>query len=238
MLAHAALAAACLTAPAALSGCLTPRDDGEVGAQAVPAEAAAAVPARRTDGLPAARGPLQMPLRGGLALVVRRFGDLTGQHVVMDEATRARLEEADLGVDGGFAVPPADVWTFVENLLFEKRFVIASLAEERTGLLAVYSLDVRRGSQAIGSWITVAPEDIAGWTAHPALLAQTVIEIPNDVRLAANSLRGLLSDSSYQAALPVGEHGLLLRGTGRQVAQWAEILRSAARSEPAGAGRR
>jgi hypothetical protein len=65
------------------------------------------------------------------------------------------------------------------------------------------------------------------------VLAQTVLDLNGiDARALSNAMRALIVDQNVQQILPLGKADqLLLLGSGRQVADWAGMLRDAAQRE-------
>ncbi|MEM7310969.1 MAG: hypothetical protein AAF682_30145 [Planctomycetota bacterium] len=170
---------------------------------------------------------------GDLRLVdlLLEFSRVTGQNIVMSQSTRAQVEQVEVGLLGGVTVPEAEVYSFVEGLLFRHRFVLAEIRHSDPPLLAIYHPDSRDN---VGHWVEVEEGRIADYANHHALCVQTMSNVwPLDARQVATSMRSMTSDSSRQRMLALSEHTLLMSGTGAEVAGWVELLKAAAASQQA-----
>ncbi len=122
-------------------------------------------------------------------------------------------------------MPAAEVYPFVESILAHHDVFISPLKGGEVPLLGVYPLGTPRRGR-LTTFTFVRSEDVAGLMDHPALLVQTVLLLPNtDVRQLSTSFRTLFADQQRQSMVPSGEHSVLIRGAGREVAECVEYLR-------------
>jgi hypothetical protein len=213
----------CLLA-AALAGCFIAPEPSPTQAaeRAAPARAAFPLPA---GGIAiAAEGPDGGPT---LADVLRDFAQAAGQNVSIDAPTRQALEQAPAGLLRAVEVPAAALYAYVETLLFERGFVVSELRASEPRLLGIYS--TRAGGLGCAPARAVPQEEIQLYRDHPALLVSTVLHLPSiDVRQLGNSLRALASERSATTIVPLGATStLLIKGTGREVAELALMLEQA-----------
>ena len=80
---------------------------------------------------------------------------------------------------------------------------------------------------APGPYLNIPAERIGELSAHPALLVQTVVDLPHvEVRMIGNSLRQLFVGDVSAGVLPVAQSSsMILAGTGRQVSGVYAMLR-------------
>lgn len=196
------------------------------------------------DALPPASGPLAVPQfeAEGLTLgdLLREFAELTDQHLVMTEQTRQVMQQTPVVMGGTKEIPAAEVYSFVEGLLTFHGFFTARLKGGQRPLLGVYwSRDNSVAGIATAPRLTVPAEELGSYADHPAFLIQTVLELSYmDTRQLSTSLRGMLRDTNTQTLLAVGEHGIVLAGTGQWVAEMASVMRAADEEERAAWERR
>lgn len=189
------------------------------------------------DALPAASGPLAIPQfeAEGLTLgdLLRDFASLTDQHLVMTEQTRQVMQQTPVVMGGSREVPAAEVYAFVEGLLTFHGFYTARLKGGQRPLLGVYWIrDNNVPSVNTAPRLTVPADELERYAGHPAFLIQTVVELPHvDTRQLSTSLRGMLRDTNTQTLLAVGDHGIVLAGTGQWVAEMAAVMKAADEEE-------
>ncbi len=187
------------------------------------------------DPLAPATKPLAVPADREYSLqdLLIAFADSTGQLLAIGNEARAILAQTPVGLNAAAEVPPEDVYSFVEGLLAHHHVVLALLARGKRPMLGVYPLMGGR-SVPFSAWLSVPAEELPRYRDHAALLVQTVVVLPSlDVRQAATSFRGLLRDTDHQTLLATGEHTLVLRGTGRFVADTVAMLEQVARANEA-----
>jgi len=169
--------------------------------------------------------------------LLRELGKCTGQEVLMDSDAEELLSTQHLPLLAGAEVPAAEVYPFVEGILAHHSVYIAPVKGGSVPMLGVYptALLQRGGSQnqrASIAWTVVPADEVSVFEDHPALFIQTVIHLPSlDVRQVSTSMRVLFSDPFTGSVVPIGEHSLLVRGSGRTVAQTVEFLRLCEESE-------
>ena len=178
------------------------------------------------DDLPAAEEGLALPDFDAedvtLGDLLRDFARVTDQHVVMTEQTRTAMQQTPVVVGGMSEIPPDEVYPFVEGLLFFHGYFSAQLKGGRRPLLGIYS----QREANLAPRKAVKEEDLEKYEDHPAFLIQTVIDLPYlDVRQLSTSLRGMLRDTNTQMLLAVGDHGIVLAGTGQFVTEAAKLMR-------------
>ena len=168
--------------------------------------------------------PDDMP---SVADVLRDFADVTGQNVHVSPDTRQQLASTPIGLLDDVTIPPGEVYTFVESLLFQAHCVMAHVRAQSPPLIAVYSLE-NRDTQWIDGWVEIDQGSAASYADHPALLVQTVVDVtPLDANQIGGSMRMLARQQFYQSVLPIGRDAVLLRGTGADVAAWKALLDTA-----------
>ena len=162
------------------------------------------------------------------------FSSATGQQIHVSQSARNMLAQIDVGLLGEAEVPGSEIYSFVENLLFQNNFVMAELRSEEPRLLGIHSLSGNESSW-ISRYAEVPGTELEQYVDHPALLVQSVVEVsPLDARHIVAALRPLMRHSSYQSLLNVGDgNSIIMRGTGSDVAGWAALLETAVEQQEA-----
>lgn len=226
-----ALALAGLLVPAAPA--LAPVDPGTNAPADTDAHVAISV-ALTEDGLfPAATEDLALAWPDGsegltLLDVVHAYGAVTGQRLAMRADTINTLRSTRAPIDRPTSVPATEVQGFVEAMLRAEDVMITIDRAAEPRLIGVHSLQtayrngIRSRAQAVDS------DDVELMRRHPAMLFQTVVDLPNvDVRQMSNSMRTLIVDANTQQMLPAGnEHSMVVIGYGPMVADMVEQLRA------------
>ncbi len=181
---------------------------------------------RSADILPQPSGPLSLELGESATMkdLLARFAELTGATLVLDGQVGAQLSQAPLllGVKG--EVPKDEVYPFVEGLLSFQRISLALIKGGARPLLGAY----HGNNAAFAPRLRVTEAEVERFAAHSALLVETTLTLDAlDVRELAAAMRSLVTDSSTQAVLPAGTHGMILRGTGADIASFAAFARTA-----------
>jgi len=185
-------------------------------------------PARDDSILAAVQRPMTLS-RGSthgesLSGILREFAEVTQQQVVMDAQVEQLVSATSLKLRGDVEVPVPEVYAFVEGVLLNQGLVIASVKEGVVPVLGVYSL--RHDSIQRAPYLSVTPAEAASYASHPALLVQTVLELAyTDGRELQTQIRPLITQP-YQSVLALGDHGVMVRGTGSWVASMTEVLHS------------
>ena len=156
------------------------------------------------------------------------FSELTGQQIHMSAQARNTMAQTDVGLLGSVHVPGDQLYSFLENLLFQNGFVMAELRSSEPRLLGIHSLWGNESHQ-ISRFVEVPGEQIARYADHPALLVQSVIDVGAlEARQVVNSLRPLMRNTNYQTMLAAGNgNSVIMRGTGADLAGWASLLEKA-----------
>ncbi|MEW6072959.1 MAG: hypothetical protein AB1726_10270 [Planctomycetota bacterium] len=211
-------------AAAVLVGCLSPSPAETPPVRTAPLERGGDLlpPATRALVVPgtAEADPSLLDLLGELALC-------TGQKLLMDDPTRQYLRTTSLPLLAATEVPAGEVYTFAEAILFHHGVYLAPVKGGHVPMLGVYVPNVGRGQTPMlrMNWVSVPPETISHYLDHPALLVETAVHLPStEVRQLATTMRQLWPDQYTQAMVPVGDHGVLIRGTGRDVARTVAFL--------------
>jgi hypothetical protein len=154
------------------------------------------------------------------------FCSVTGEEVHATTRTREKLRATPVGLLGGVTVPPAEVYAFIEHLLFQEHFLVADLRRTEPRLLAVHTIADGSEAQWISGWRAVDAADLGAYADHPALLVEATIDVaPLNAQHVSNSLRGMLRNNQYQSVYAVGDApSVVVRGTGRDVAGMARLL--------------
>ncbi len=152
-----------------------------------------------------------------------------------DVQTAKRLEETALRLTADVVVPAESAYAFVESLLEQHEFFVSVMHPGEPLTVGVHGA-------LNGAWrvphFDVPPEHMAFLRAHPALRVQSNVVLASiDVLTLGNSLRSLNSGDPFGEPIP-NTHGVVLRGTGRVVADLIAVLKrvdadSAADSAPA-----
>lgn len=183
-----------------------------------------------SDRLPDPIGPMRIPDEAADELrlfdVVKELGRLTHQQIVVSDGARQALSQTSIGiVQGGFDVPAGDVYAFVEGLLFHHGFYLSVV---NSGQFPVLSIDWAFDKTGLRTlhWLQIDAAQVETYGTHPALLVQVTVDTaPIDARQLGSSLRGMMTDSLRQGIFPISaEAGVILRGTGRQVADMARLV--------------
>lgn len=203
----------------------------------------AAPSAAREDVLPPAIRTLVVPgnveEQPTLLELLRELGKCTGQEILMDNEAEELLSTQHLPLLAGAEVPAAEVYPFVEGILAHHSVYVAPVKSGSVPVLGVYPTALLQRSgpsnqRASIAWTVVKAEELSHFEDHPALFIQTVIHLPSmDVRQVATSMRVLFSDPFTGSVVPIGDHSLLVRGSGRTVAQTVEFLRLCEEAEKA-----
>jgi len=179
-----------------------------------------------SDLLPAPTGPLRVDFGEDTTLgeILSAFAANTGQHVLLDGRTEAVLAQRPVVLGGATEVPAAEVYAFVEGLLYFHDLFVAPIKGGERPLLGVYSEGhgLRKATP-----MDVAEQELERYADHPALLIRTTVQLTKtDVRQLATSLRAMLMDTNTQLLLPVGDNSILMGGTGSDVARLARTMRA------------
>lgn len=221
------LAGAALLAPLGVSG-----DRSATAQDAEPGP----VSLERTleDHFPTPGSPLAIAedIEGRMTLegLLREFTRATGQNLHATPYTRELLASTPIGLYSGVEVPPEEVYSFVESLLFQYGFVVSELRAQSPPLLAIQSLDDNE-TQSNVRFVEVDHADIEAYRDHPALLVQCVVPTQGlDNQQLSNYLRATFArNSAYQWLLPMGvQESLLVRTTGSEAAAIASMVAQAA----------
>ena len=158
--------------------------------------------------------------------LLREFTDCTGQKPLMDEEAHRSLAEVSVPLLAGTVVPQAEVYPFVESILVHHGVYIAPVKGGRVPMLCVFHTSAGRGAPGrFMAWAKVLPEDLPAMEDHPALLVESYLYLPNlEVRQLSTSMRTMLSDQRTQMMIPVADHGVLVRGSGRELSRMASFL--------------
>ena len=156
--------------------------------------------------------------------VLEEFARLTGVNLVVEGQANAVLETTPVLLGAGGEIPPDEVYAFVEGLLSFNNIVLALFKGGERPLMGVYM--ERNASYA--PRLRIAEDQVAAFESHSALLVEVTLTLDSiDVHRLATSMRALLTNTSTQAILPAGEHGMIVRGSGRHVASAAALMLSA-----------
>lgn len=161
-----------------------------------------------------------------LDALLEDFARVTGQNLLIGKDTRAILAASSTGLSRSVEVPAQEVYTFVESLLMHSDFAISPVTDREPRLLAVYSLNGQEAQRRRGDVVYVPSDRIELCSRHPAVLVQTVVDLPNtDVRTLSNSMRTLFTDANTQQIIPVGNsNSLILVGFGSHIASIVRTL--------------
>lgn len=177
-----------------------------------------------------ARGDLELswePEHAGLSPLelLKRYGDLTGQELVIDRETHMLLQADLLPIERQMIVPAAQVQGFVEAMLAD-RYALSAAEGSEPRLVAVHNIRGNARNLLTSRARFVPSERIELLSAHPAVMFSTLIELRNlDSRYLSNTMRSLILDPTLQVILPV-EDSVLLVGFGSWIAHTADQLRA------------
>ncbi len=180
--------------------------------------------------LPPARQAIEVRVgdaaQNQLEQLVVALSGATGVVFVMSEPAREHLRQTRTGLFADLSIPPADAWPWVEALLLHHGFNLSVQTARPPYMIGI--LMQGRVPDSPPNFLRVDLADVGLLADHPALLVQTVIDVPHvDVRQLGNSLRALTADpSGAQNVTPVGNsNSAVLQGTGRRVLDMVEMLR-------------
>jgi len=190
------------------------------------------VPAQHTSQLdlfpPAATGltiPANEPDGWTLDRLLKEYGDITDQHFIIRDDTRAQLNQQRVPLGEALMVAPENVHSVVETLMVESDFAFSLAREGNPRLISVESMRGNRlGLRQSAGYVPV--DELAGWREHPAFLVHTVLTLEyTNVRTLTNSMRAMLTDANTQQIIPVGNsNSLILTGFGPHVESLARML--------------
>lgn len=185
------------------------------------------------DLFPAPSGPLEILLDDqgdgpSFMKLVRRYGELTGQHVVFRADTKQALEEAKVQLDRPLVAEVGEVQRTFEVLLRQGDFSLEIESESAPRILRIRSLQTAERGDIRSTCRLISMEQIDVARRHPALLFSVTIDMPNnDTRQLSNSLRSLITDSNTCQMLPVGNsQSVIVSGFGDWLYEQAKTLRS------------
>ncbi len=214
----------------AIASLLTVSAPGLACQSAHAATAGGAPPAPSAGLLPPARQAIEVRVgdaaQNHLEQLVLGLADATGVVFAMSEPARATLRATRTGLFTDLTIPQAEAWPWAEALLLHHGYVLSVQTSRPPYVIGI--LMVGRQSDSPPNYLRVQAADIGLLAEHPALLVQTVIDIPHvDVRQLGNSLRALTADpSGAQNVTPIGNsNSAILTGTGRSVLDLVEMLR-------------
>lgn len=162
--------------------------------------------------------------RPSLLALARQFAESTGIDLQMSQDTERQLAATSVVLGASTEIQSEDVYAFVEALFLRHRFVTAIATKGKPLALGLFSLNGPEAG-AISGWSTVAAADLPSFAEHPSLLVQTVVDVrPLDCRALSTTFRQLLREASYQVMLPAGDTNAILRGTVRDVMDWAALI--------------
>lgn len=155
--------------------------------------------------------------------LMQAFEKATGQTLVHDASIVGIAKMASIPIPGGTVVPPGEIYSLFESILFYNGFVLEKLKGGVVPLIGVHALSTHRGG--VLHFVEVGEGELEAYRDHPALLVRTVIDMgPTDARQVATSMRGLMADSRIQA-LVATHTGLVVAGPGRAVAELTSVLK-------------
>lgn len=198
----------------------------------LPFQASGAAPGAQ-DPFPAASGPLRLSVDSeqasvSLASLIDRYADLTDVTITFTPDVASMLAESRVQVDRPLDIPAADVPTVVETFLASSGYFVTVAPTRGRMLLTVESLNSPRRGMIRSRAMRILDEQVEAAARHPAMLVSYAMSLQHlDPRQVSNSLRTMITDANTQQILPIGSgNGLVLVGTGTQVADMARTLKS------------
>lgn len=171
----------------------------------------------------------EQPLGGPTLLwLVEELARVGGVPLQASADCRARLAQVRLGLFGAVDLPPAELWSFAESLLWSNRFALEDARRASPALVRVVPLDGEERLGLLGSALEVPLQRIALYEDHPALLVRTFVPLPHvDPRTLTNALRALLAERDLQVLVPTGagpSGGVVVLANGRSAARLTRLL--------------
>jgi hypothetical protein len=144
--------------------------------------------------------------------LVSEFERICDVHFLISQANRSILEKSPVGLIGKLEAAPADAWATFETMLVQAGFVLTLADPISSKLVRIESTQGPLRNQLRDGAVLIDVADLPTWAArHPAFLVTCVIEVQNsDARQLSNSLRGMMTDSTTQQVLPVGNSNTLI----------------------------
>lgn len=150
-----------------------------------------------------------------LGALLDAFSDATDSALIIDAATRARIDAIALDRNIEFAV--GDVYSGVETLLVQHELALTVLSDHAPRILRVVPIgkdaNLRHSAgQLRSSAPTIDGGELDAWANdHPAVPVQTVVVLANaDAGTAANSMRTLATNGLTQQVLVMPGSGTLV----------------------------
>ena len=154
------------------------------------------------------------------------FERVSGERVLYSRESEALLSASRVRLSTPLHVAPADVYSIVQDLLVQNRFVFTNVRREEPRILSIASLDSSNRASMKQFAMFVPEEELAEYAGDSALLIQTVLHLPYmDLRKNSSAMRQLIVDPNTMQIIPVPDsQQAILTGFGRSLQDFAQVL--------------
>lgn len=162
-----------------------------------------------------------------LAHFVKLCETATGLNFTYGPDTAGNLEKAPLRMFGTKRIPKSDFFQFFQIMMIINDFVCTKVGPDHLSVWLIQSLAGNARTTVRSDAVYVSPEDLDRYADQPAVLINTVVDLPNtDVRTLSNSMRTMFTDANTQQIIPVGNsNSLIITGFGSNVAAIVRMLK-------------
>ena len=159
--------------------------------------------------------------------LVDRYAKLTGAAFTYDPETEQVLRSRRIRLIEQIDIPPRDVPRVVETLLFEAGLVLILHPSPDMPIVRVVGVESDGIKRLRSRALQIEESELEFAKSHPATVVMLSVGLPNlDARAIGNAMRTLIVDTNISQIIPAGvSHGVVLVGTGSQVAAHADVLR-------------
>lgn len=185
-------------------------------------------------GFPEVTGSITLPAgeeAWSLHRLVLEYGKVTGQQILVDDRTRARLAQTSLPLSTAFEIPRDAVSHVVETFLVQADFVLVLRRESSPRIVSVIEAD--RDFAHADSAPFIDEADLTAWMDHPAYFVKVHMTFQSltgeEAATVVQQVRGRRHDG-YGVAAGLSNDVILI-GHPNRVADWARLLRECDHAE-------
>lgn len=138
-----------------------------------------------------------------LAHFVKLCETATNLNFTYGPDTAGNLEKAPLRMFGTKRIPKSDFFQFFQIMMIINDFVCTKVGPDHLSVWLIQSLAGNARTTVRSDAVYVSPEDLDRYADQPAVLINTVVDLPNtDVRTLSNSMRTMFTDANTQQIIP------------------------------------